>query len=459
MLKYHIKTVELATAQAFVQFDSIPQDYSDLVVLMSARSSQSSRSTAITVAFNYDNSSSYSFKKLIGYDSSQVYGGSGSGTPAQVPEIDVTGNSATANTFGNTSFYISNYTSASAKSVSVDQTSENNSSNAYVLGINSYLYSSANPITSIQFGLQGHNYMAGTTISLYGVKRGSDGLTTRSAVLATGGTVSTAGAYTVHTFTGSGTFVPAVNLETEYLVIAGGGGGGHFNTGAGAGGGGAGGYRSSVPGESSGGGASAESRLAVTAGTSYTVTVGAGGAGGQQSNGTQGADSVFGGITSIGGGFGARGNNAGSSTGGTGGSGGGGGAGTGGSFAGARTTGQGFAGGTGGNNSTTYSAGGGGGAGGVGGNTIGENAGGSGGPGLSSSITGSAVFRAGGGGGAILGAGGSGVGGTGSDGSGGQITAGATNTGSGGGGHYGGNTGQSGRPGGSGVVIIRYLTP
>ncbi|MEK7163529.1 MAG: glycine-rich domain-containing protein, partial [Patescibacteria group bacterium] len=82
---------------------------------------------------------------------------------------------------------------------------------------------------------------------------------------ATGGTITTSGAYTIHTFTGSGTFTPLVAGNVESLVVAGGGGGGWTH----AGGGGAGGlvYNSS---------------FAVTA-QAYTVTVGAGGNGGASS--------------------------------------------------------------------------------------------------------------------------------------------------------------------------------
>ena len=73
---------------------------------------------------------------------------------------------------------------------------------------------------------------------------------------------------------------PDRSYSVEYLVIAGGGGGGRANSTASSckGAGGAGGYRSSVSGESSGGGASAESPLTLQQGTSYTVTIGAGGA-------------------------------------------------------------------------------------------------------------------------------------------------------------------------------------
>ena len=66
---------------------------------------------------------------------------------------------------------------------------------------------------------------------------------------ATGGTITTSGDYTIHTFTSSGNFViESGEVNIEYLVVAGGGGGGgsHPETGNGytaGGGGGAGGFR------------------------------------------------------------------------------------------------------------------------------------------------------------------------------------------------------------------------
>jgi hypothetical protein len=88
----------------------------------------------------------------------------------------------------------------------------------------------------------------------------------------------------------------------DFLVIAGGGAGG-FDLG---GGGGAGGYRCSVSGESSGGGASAETPVQITLGENYTCTVGAGGAGNSDNTikGGKGSNSVFATITSEGGGGG-----------------------------------------------------------------------------------------------------------------------------------------------------------
>jgi hypothetical protein len=91
-------------------------------------------------------------------------------------------------------------------------------------------------------------------------------------------------------------------FPVDFLVLAGGGGGGAY---AYPGGGGAGGYRTSVG--TSGGGASAETALSLSVGTSYTVTVGAGGTKGTfggTANGGKGSNSVFASITSTGGGGG-----------------------------------------------------------------------------------------------------------------------------------------------------------
>lgn len=262
-----------------------------------------------------------------------------------------------------------------------------------------------------------------------------------------------------------GVFGTSIPPSVQSLVIAGGAGGGYSLAGyQSGGGGGAGGYRSSVTGESSGGGASAESALSIVQGTVYTVTVGAGGAGGDAgaaSSSQAGSNSVFGSITSTGGGRGGNASSvAGHTTAGSGGSGGGaqyynGQA----ANPGTGTSGQGYAGGTSSGNSTGNGAGGGGGAGGVGGNGGTSTAGG-GGVGVASSITGSSVYRAGGGGAGVVnsctgGAGGNGGGGSGAIYGSANAVAGTANTGGGGGGGIL-TTYTNGGNGGSGVVIIRY---
>jgi hypothetical protein len=302
-----------------------------------------------------------------------------------------------------------------------------------------------------------------TTLGATEEYRGGAWVTLSAILTATGGTITESGGYKIHTFTSSGTFeITSGSGDIEFLVIAGGGGGSGRDIG---GGGGAGGYRCSVSGESSGGGGSAETALTLGKGT-YTVTVGAGGAGGTDGGvASQGNDSVFATITSVGGG-GARSYNVAQPDDAGGGSGGGG-AGITYLTAGSGTANQGYDGGDGASGSeNTYGGGGGGGA-----SQAGAAAGSTanpgtrnGGNGIASSITGSSVTRAGGGGGAGHRSSGNGSLGAGGTGGGASATAvngvdsnrnGTANTGGGGGASRG--TSQTGGTGGTGIVIVRYI--
>jgi hypothetical protein len=300
---------------------------------------------------------------------------------------------------------------------------------------------------------------------------------------ATGGTVTTCGDYKIHTFTSDATFCvsalstnPSYN-NVDYLVVAGGGAGGLLR----GGGAGAGGFRESynpcTSGCYSASPLSTPTSLPVSV-TSYPITVGGGGSGGDpcgvpapSARGTPGSNSIFSTITSTGGGGGGGYAYTPTNwTGRDGGSGGGGGAGNGSctaTIAGSGNTPptsppQGNPGGI--NPNLDFGAGGGGGAGAAGSNAPGTSTPGQvagvGGAGVSSSITGSSVTRAGGGGGGGYtqwNSGGTGGGGDGgSDEPSAQVsTSGTANTGGGGGGA--GHLPNGGSVnGGSGIVIIRY---
>jgi len=251
------------------------------------------------------------------------------------------------------------------------------------------------------------------------------------------------------------------SASVDFLVVAGGGGGSYSrNFGYGSGGGGAGGYLNSYGTELSGGDNSSldSVRILADGSTTYTVTVGGGGTGGQGVTAGQGNNSQFSNQVAEGGGRGAR---RGSTSPGTGGCGGGGA-----SYNGADnsflqglsprgTYSQGYLGGD-GHNGT------GGGGGGAGATERGDNGtssgGGAGGDGLSSSITGSAVTRAGGGAGGGTNTSG-GAGGGGNCNNNGDGIAGTANTGGGGGGGTIGINGtKAGGAGGSGTVILRWAT-
>ena len=257
--------------------------------------------------------------------------------------------------------------------------------------------------------------------------------------------------------------VPAGVASVDYLVVGGGGGGGHRH----GGGGGAGGFLTSTD-------------TTVTAGSELTITVGAGGAGGNSldnggiSNGGNSQLSHLGQTIALANGGGAQNTNGAS----------GGGSNWESSATGTGIAGQGFAGGSGvssvcGGTTSKWCGGGGGGAGAVGGaGDVGNNnRAGNGGVGLTTSmfsvaaaqllgvghVSGGAVYFAGGGGGGIDVGGTPGTGGLGGGATGvaasttAPVAASANTGGGGGGGGYDAVGSSGGSAGGSGVVVIRYL--
>ena len=446
-----LETIQLTQSAASVTFDNIPQSgYTDLKMVMSARSDGADWDS-VSIRFNNDsNSGRYTSRALRGNGSTVISFVGGNTTASYISEGN--GTNSTSNTFTNSEVYIPNYTASIQKSISVDAVGENNATAGYQV-LSAGLYNQTTSISSItlQWG-SGYNFVSGSTFSLYGVA--AVGTTPTVAPKATGGNiVANDGTYWYHAFLTSGNFVPQTALTCNYLVVAGGGGGGYNQ----AGGGGAGGLRSTVT--ATGGGGSLESAISVTT-QSYAITVGAGGAGGATSGtqGTNGSNSIFSTITSTGGGGGGAGNTA-NNAGLTGGSGGGGGNPSNGtSTAGSGTTNQGYAGGTGSSDNLSYRTGGGGGGAGAAGTNGATanppNTGGNGGNGVAISAfatptsTGVSNFYAGGG------AGGAGGGaGTGGSGGGGSNSSGVAGTGGGGSGPFGGGAGYQG---GSGIVIIRY---
>lgn len=333
-------------------------------------------------------------------------------------------------------------------------------------GTNTSMATTSSPKTSVTLngavnGQPGYGVIVAKD-SFGNIGTGVEIVTSTNAVIPIQGgtpTVVTDGStsYLVNTFTGAGNLIVNAVSNIQYLVAAGGG--------AGATGGG-------------GGGGVLIGTLTSAATGSFTVTVGAGGAGksGTRSagglRGNQGGNSsiAFGTpLTAIGGGGGGMVTNVNTTytsdqVGGNGGSGGGGGSNynSGGSSAGGTgTSGQGFAGGNGQSDVGPGwgIGGGGGGAGAAGTNTSGDN-GGNGGNGVSSSINGTATIRGGGGAGPKSRSGTAGTAGTG-----GGTAASTSNVGINAAAlSSGGAGGVSGVPspgygicgsGGSGIVIVR----
>jgi hypothetical protein len=170
-----IESKTLGSFQASVEFTSIPGTFTDLVVLLSARTESNDGVSWFDIATEFNGSSSNL--------SDRVLYGTGSGVASIVDStkiiIRVSSNLATSNTFGNASLYIPNYTASTNKSVSIDSVTENNST-AALQTITAGLWANTASITSIKFTPTSGNLSAGCLFSLYGITKGSDGIVTTS---------------------------------------------------------------------------------------------------------------------------------------------------------------------------------------------------------------------------------------------------------------------------------------
>lgn len=162
-----IATSNLASANT-ITFSSIPTTFTDLVVLISVRSVSS---PFLGLGFN-GSTSSFANRQLTG-DGTNAASTSRSDTFIGY----ISGSGDTANTFGNFAIYIPNYQGSTNKSFSVDGVGETNAQGAYQQ-IVAGLWSNTAPITSIElFQWSSGNFDTGTTASLYGILKGSDGTT------------------------------------------------------------------------------------------------------------------------------------------------------------------------------------------------------------------------------------------------------------------------------------------
>jgi hypothetical protein len=153
---------------ANMQFLSIPSTFTDLKVVISARTNRASAVDSIGYYFNGDTTAARYSSKVLFCTGSGV--GSNSPSPVNDEAMFVSGNSATANTFGNTDLYIANYAGSTQKSSSIDSTGENNATTAR-MNIAATLYNQTTAISSITIiPITGTLLQEFSTAYLYGVK-------------------------------------------------------------------------------------------------------------------------------------------------------------------------------------------------------------------------------------------------------------------------------------------------
>lgn len=168
-----ISTVTVgAGGAASISLTSIPQIYTDLLLEVSCRAATGT-GTTILFYVNNNGASIYSQRNLDG-DGSTTGSNSTSSTSGFTFAQNTT--TQTASTFGNASIYIPNYTGSTNKSISIDSTLENNGTTV-LTRLTAGLYASTAAITQLDFLYASGNVAQYSTISLYGIQKGSGGAT------------------------------------------------------------------------------------------------------------------------------------------------------------------------------------------------------------------------------------------------------------------------------------------
>ena len=161
-----IQTVTVGSGgSATIDFTSIPQTYTDLMLYCSIRTTRASVVDGISVTFN---------NTYTGSSNRELYGsgsGTGSGTDASGSYVGyVSGDTATASVFGNSMLYVPNYTKSQNKSSFGFSISENNATAGYT-SIEANLWSNTDAINRITLASYlGNTIMQHSTATLYGIK-------------------------------------------------------------------------------------------------------------------------------------------------------------------------------------------------------------------------------------------------------------------------------------------------
>lgn len=162
-----ISTQTLGTAVNTVNFNSIPQTYTDLVLVSNIRISGNGGEGA-SIRFNSDTGSNYSYTRL--YASNAVY--SDRGTNLTSNEFGYfPGSDSTSGLFGNGIAHMQNYSNTTTFKTFLHRWNNNLNVGTQHVGFTAGLYRSTSAISSITLiAGSAKNFVIGCTFTLYGIK-------------------------------------------------------------------------------------------------------------------------------------------------------------------------------------------------------------------------------------------------------------------------------------------------
>jgi hypothetical protein len=152
-----------ASGASSIDFTSIPQTFTDLLLVASIRCNVAFGAEEFNVQFN-GTTTNLSYRRIVGVTNTGAVNSDTSNLGY------VNGNSATASVFSNTQIYIPNYTSSNNKSFSSESVNEDNTTTTrpnFAAG----LWSNTAAITSVKLiSTTSATIMQYSTATLYGIK-------------------------------------------------------------------------------------------------------------------------------------------------------------------------------------------------------------------------------------------------------------------------------------------------
>lgn len=157
------------TTFTFGSGGTLPQTYTDLLLLVSSRSTRTADAFGdCMVRFNGDAGNNYNILYFAADGSSP---GTGNGTSTGIYFHLQNAAPSTSNVFSSSALYISNYREATNKTVSIQNVTENNGTRALMRCIGA-VWNNTSAITSLTVvDANGESMVAGSSFHLYGITK------------------------------------------------------------------------------------------------------------------------------------------------------------------------------------------------------------------------------------------------------------------------------------------------
>ena len=159
-----IASTTLGSAAASVTFSSIAGTYTDLVLVISGRSTRASTDDSLYIQFNSDTGSNYSYTELAGNGTAASSGRASSQTQIR-PSTNMDAASQTAGTFTPVIISINNYSNTTTNKTTLSRSNMAAKEVSAVVG----LWRSTAAISTILIKCAVGNLDTGTTANLYGI--------------------------------------------------------------------------------------------------------------------------------------------------------------------------------------------------------------------------------------------------------------------------------------------------